>query len=76
MLGASNVVVVVVVVFGGEFEEAGDDDDDDDEKGTVRSCAEMAFAIFLKRRVGSARMKLFLLPFVKIPMRSERACLT
>lgn len=55
---AKNVVVLVVVVFGPEFEEEGDDDDDDDdnEKGTVRSFAEMAFAIFLKTGVGSARM--------------------
>lgn len=83
-MGASNFVVVVVVVFrrGRESEEEeGDDDvdddldddedDDDNGKGTVRSCAEMAFAIFSKTGEGSARMELFsLLPF-NIPMPAE-----
>lgn len=45
--GATKDAVVVVVVFGGGFEED-EDEDEEGEKGMVRSCAEMAFAILLK----------------------------
>lgn len=61
---------VVVVAFGSDIEEYEEEDEDEEdeeekaeEKGTVRSCAEMAFAIFLKKGQGSVGEEELLLPF-------------